>query len=244
MLKLADLKLGLHDLFDKRHADLVKSKAGKFYETTLADQRDAIDALPAALTTGKPLAEEIDALDAAHDGHGAMIYFMTEAYLRAPAADPAITEAAQRIRDAFIPNLRELSAAYVTEASRAIERKPLLESMKADLQLFPLAGGGTLLDTATAFLEAGEALHDRLSDRADMLQGSRKEAVVLRPVTVGMLNRFRADLVRELKKDPKLPRDLEQRVFGYFDTLEAMHRAEAKGAEDAKEADIGGGGGA
>jgi len=228
MLKLRDLKLGLHDLFEKRHADLVKSKAGKFHEPTLIEQRDAIDALPPALTGGKPLADEIDALDGTHDGHGAVIFFMTEVYLRSPTADPAIVDAAKRIRDEFIPNLGELSASYVTEAERAMERRPLLKSMKVDLQLFPLAGGGTLLDTATAFLDAGESLHEKLSDRADMLQGSRKKAAALRPATIGALNRFRADLVREIKKDPKLPRDLEQKVFGYFDTLEGMHAAPPK----------------
>lgn len=223
MLTLADLRLGLRDLFEKRHAELMASKAGKFYEEKLAEQRDSIEALPPLLTFSKPLTGEIDALDAKHDDYGAMIYLMTGAYLRHPAADPALTASAGRIRDAFIPSLEELTASYVTEADRAIERKPLLTSMKEDLLLFPVAGGGTLLDIATAFLEAGEALHHKLSERADVPRVSRKAASVLRPVTIGILNRFRADLIREIKRDPSLPRDLEQSVFGYFETLESMH---------------------
>jgi hypothetical protein len=145
--------------------------------------------------------------------------------LRLPAADPEIVAAAHRIRAAFIPALAELGASYPVEADRAIERKPLLVSMKADLKRFPLAGGGTLLDTATAFLDAGESIHRALSDRADVPKGARKEAAVLRSTTVGMLGRLRADVAREVKKDSKLPRDREARIFGYFDTLEAMQPA-------------------
>lgn len=79
-----------------------------------------------------------------------------------------------------------------------------------------------------AFLGTGESLHNKLSDRADLRPGSRKDAAALRPATIGILNRFRADLRREIKKDPKLPQDLEHKVFGYFDTLKAMHQAQAK----------------
>jgi hypothetical protein len=138
----------------------------------------------------------------------------------------------KRIRGAFIPALGELGASYATEAERAQGRKPLLATMKADLKLFPLAGGGTLLDTATAFLGAGVKIHENLSDRADVPKGARKEAAQIRSATVGMLGRLRADVVREVKKDPKLPRDLEAKLFGYFDTLEAMHATPAGKLED------------
>jgi hypothetical protein len=225
MLNLTDLKLGLRDLFDKRAADLHKSKAGKFYEPALKEQLESIEALPPVLTGGTPLATELDAMDARHDGFGAAIYFTTEVYLRLPDVDPAVAEAARRIRAAFIPALGDLSAPYAVEADRAIERKPLLVSMKADLKRFDVASGGTLLDVATSFLHAGEKIHELLSDRADALGASRKEATALRPATIGILNRFRADLARELKKDKNLPRDLDHRVFGYFDTLEGMHTA-------------------
>jgi hypothetical protein len=225
MLTLTDLKLGLRDLFDKRLADVHKSKAGKFYESALKEQLEAIEALPPALTGGTPLANELDAMDTRHDGFGGAIYFTTEACLRLPDVDPPVAEAARRIRAAFIPALAELGAPYAVEAERAIERKPLLTSMKADLKLFTLAGGGTLFDVAKGFLEAGEKLHELLSDRADALGASRKDAAALRPATIGLLNRFRADLGREIKKEKSLPRDLDHKVFGYFDTLESMHAA-------------------
>jgi hypothetical protein len=107
-----------------------------------------------------------------------------------------------------------------------------LISMKADLERFPLAGGGTLLDTATAFLAAGESIHHALSDRADVPKGTRKEAAQLRSITVGTLGRLRADVIREVKKDSKLPRDLEARIFGYLDILEATASAAKAGANE------------
>jgi hypothetical protein len=225
MLTLTIVTLGVRDLLDKRRSDLQQSRAGKYYEAALEEQLAAINALPASLTGGTPLASDLDALDESHDGYGGAIYFVTEAYLRLPGAAPETVAAAQRIRAAFIPALADLGATYATEAERALERKPLLISMKPDLQRFPLAGGGTLFDTATAFLDAGERIHHTLSDRADVPKGARKEAAKLRSATVGTLNRLRADVVREVKKDSSLPRDLEARLFGYFDTLEAMKPA-------------------
>ncbi len=233
MLTLTYLKLAMRDLLDKRRPDLLKSKAGKYHEAALQEHLETIDALPSALTGGVPLAGLLDALDTEHDGYGGAIYFVTEVYLRLPGADEAIVAAAQRIRAAFIPSLSELGAAYALEAERALERRPLLTSMKADLKRFPLAGGDTLLDVATAFLDAGVNIHQALSERADLPRPVRKEAAKLRSATIGTLGRLRADLKRELKKDPKLPQDLETRIFGYFDTLENMRAAAKASADDA-----------
>ncbi len=65
-----------------------------------------------------------------------------------------------------------------------------------------------------------------------MPKGARKEATVLRSVTVGILGRLRSDIGRELKKSASLPKDLEQRIFGYFDTLEAMRDARGKKGDE------------
>ena len=225
MLTLAHIRLGLADLLDKRLPDLHRSKAGKYYHPVLEEQLAGVNALPPVLTGGAPLATQLEVLDATHDGHGGVLFFTTEVYFRLPDADPELTAAAHRIRAAFIPALAELGASYPTQADRAIERKPLLISMKADLKRFPLAGGGTLLDTATAFLAAGESIHHALSERADVPRGTRAEAAALRSSAVGTLGRLRADVVREVKRDSKLPRDLEARLFGYFDTLETTRPA-------------------
>jgi hypothetical protein len=225
-LKLPGLKLGLRDLFDKREADLLLTEAGKYYKSQLVSQLAAIDELPAALT-GTPLAEELSAVDADHDGFGAAVYFTTEVYLRLPDAAPEIVAAAKRIRAAFIPALGDISEPYAVEASNAAERKPSLTELKADLKQFPMAGGGSLLDVAKKFIGKGEELGGLLSDRADASGGGRKGAGQIRAKTVGLLSRLRSDVRDEVAKNPKLPRDLERRVFGYFDTLSAMQASPA-----------------
>lgn len=228
MLTLTHLKLGLRDLLDKRGVDLAKSKSGAFHTDDLQEHLDAIDALPPVLTGGTPLTAELDLVDTKHDGFGGAIYYATEIYVHLPDADPGVVATAARIRQAFVPELAELQAAYAIEADRAADRRPLLKSMKADLQSIPVAGGGTLLDVASSFLDAGDELDELLSNRADALpRGSRKQAASLRSTTIGLLNRLRADLVNEVRKNPKLPRDLETRVFGYFDTLGDMHASGA-----------------
>jgi hypothetical protein len=133
--------------------------------------------------------------------------------------DADLKACARRIREAFIPNLKELLAKYALEASRAMEREPLLTTMKADLERFPIAGaqGRTLLDVAKAFIQKGKDITTTLSDRADIIQKSRAKATSLRSSATGAVNRFREDVGRELKKDPTLPQDLDARIFGYLD---------------------------
>ncbi|MEP7126453.1 MAG: hypothetical protein ABJE95_36315 [Byssovorax sp.] len=225
LLTLSDLKLGLDDLYDKRHKSLVSSGTGKSYEPMLAKRRTSIDALPAALLGGKPLAVELGEKDDLHDGLGYGIWHFTEAYVRNPRTPTEQLDAIKRIRAAFIPMLLELSASYATEAEAAIKRKPLLKTLKADLKMFPVAGGLTLLDWVTDFLDAGQSLHELLSNRADVDDTGRKDAGTLRTTTIGLLNRCRSAIADEVDDDSKLPRNLDQQVFAYFDELESMRAA-------------------
>lgn len=237
LLTLLDLKLGLADLLDKRRAALRGSAAGKNYEPMLAKKLEAIEALPPAILGGKALAAELDETDTEHDGLGAAIWHTTEAYYRSPRTSPEILDAAGRIRAEFIPTLLDLQASYADEADAAIARKKTLSRHKADLKLFPVAEGETLLDWVTAFLDAGERLNTLLSERADMPQASRKGAGSLRSATIGLLNRLRAGLADELAHDPKLPRDLDARVFGYFDQLHGPRLTAATQAKAKKKKD-------
>jgi hypothetical protein len=219
---LVQLAQGLRNLFDEHHADLVKSAAGKYHTGALAALRTEIDALPAALTGGLALSDELKQTDAEHDGYGAVIYFATESVLRLPNLGPEVKAAAQRVRDAFVPSLGELRAPYVVEAHRAVERRPLLQGRKADLEMFPVVGGGTLLAVATKFLDCGERLDTLLDRRGGVPKADRSKAAVLRARAVGLVNRLRDDLADEIVRDSSLPRDLEHRVFGYLDTIAAM----------------------
>jgi hypothetical protein len=231
MYSLTTLKLALGDMLTKRIDDVRLTEAGKYFEARLMEHLAEIDALPAALTGEAPYADELAEQDGRHDGFGAMIYHITESCFRDPKASPELLAAAQRLRTAFIPALGELTNSYATEAERAQKRRPLLKSMEADLKTFPVSGspGRTLLDVATSFLDEGDNINATLSKRADVLQQTRKAAAVARSTAEGTVNRFRADLVREIGRNPSLPRDLEARVFGYLDTLHSM-AASAKAA--------------
>lgn len=230
-LLLADLKVFLPDLLGKKRPLLEPTNTGKTYLPLLEQQLAAIDALPPSVDAGTPLADDLAKRDAEHDGFGAAAWFMVEAYARCPGASDQQRAAAVRIRTHFIPKLSELQATFVTEASRARTRKALLAAHEADLTLFPVAGGGTLLDWVTAYLDAGIGLSELLSDRADMPLDSRAGAGTLRTKTLGILARMRGALSDEVQTDKSLPRDLEAQVFAFMDQLEATRRAPKKAAK-------------
>jgi hypothetical protein len=168
--------------------------------------------------------------DEEHDGYGRVIFYVTEAVLQDPACTPENKEAAELVRAEFIPALSELQDRYLDEASRAKNRKERLEdkAVKGALKRFPMVEHGTLLEVGTKFVAAGIRLHDLLSDRGDVVKPDRRAAITVRPRLIGVLNELRVKLKKEVAKDPKLPRDLEQRVFGYFDTILGMKKPTTK----------------
>lgn len=214
-LTLGSLSLALGDLLTKRLPALQSFTDQKSIHF-LTLRRDRIAALPPELR-GAPLAAELSAADRRHDGFGAVLWFTTEAALRHPDATPAMLDAAKKIRAAFIPSLDVLQARYDVEARSAKENELRLAALSAELQMFPLPAGGTLLDAAAAFVEEGKKLDALLSVRAGAKD--RKQASLLRTEVLSKLTRLRADLADAKKDDPTLPDDLEQRVFGYVDML-------------------------
>ncbi|MDC0745061.1 hypothetical protein [Polyangium mundeleinium] len=235
-LSLAALKVAFADLFGERHAALVQSGAGKTYEPILLAKKQQIDALPVALTGGKPLAEAIAEADDMHDGFGAAIWHLTEAYGRWPKAPPHVRTAIERVRAAFIPQLDDLQATYVKEVHAAIENRKRLESLKADLQLIPVADGRTLLDWVEGYVGAAEQIGALLSQRADADTGARRDAGRIRTATLAVLGRFRGALGDEIAVNPALPRDLDAQVFGFIDQLGQM-RADALASKHASTAE-------
>jgi hypothetical protein len=227
-ITLEGLLLGLDDLLTKRQAALKSFLNGAANVALLTSYRDEIKALPAVLR-GRPLADELETTDARHDGFGGALWFLTEAYLRLPNVTPAMLLAVKKIRETLIPKLEELSFAFTIQADSAKKRKDKLADLKADLESFPVAGG-TLYDWAVAFVTAGVEIDVLLSQRADAKD--RAAATSLRSDAVGALNRLRKSLAAELKRDSKLPKDLDEQVFAYFDLLET--NAAAAAAEEKK----------
>lgn len=231
-LTLSSLILALADLLTKRLPALQSFEAGKASVPFLILRRERIDALPQELK-GRPLADELNAVDTRHDGLGAVLWFHVEAILRHPDSTPEMVAAAQKIRAALIPALEVLRARYDVEAKAAKDREPLLADLKPALMMFPVHTGGTLDDVATAFVAEGKKLDALLSNRADTKD--RKRATALRAEVLSKLTRLRDDLADAMKDDASLPTDLEAQVFGYIDML-AKKDAEAAAEEKKKAA--------
>ncbi|MBK9261879.1 MAG: hypothetical protein IPM54_19005 [Polyangiaceae bacterium] len=222
-LGLGDILLGLRNLATERKADLLLSTTGKLYAPKLAKQQTQLEAVPEAMRGGRPLAQELAVKDEHHDGFGEAIHYYTEAIIRLPSAPQGLKDAAIRVRDAFVPKLGVLRASYANEAATAMRKRPLLDSLKADLQAIavPHPAGATMLDWATAFIDAGDDIDKLLNDRSLVGTDTLGTPVLkIRTTTLGLLSRFRAALIDEIEEDTSLPRDLEARVFSYFDQLQ------------------------
>jgi hypothetical protein len=226
-LNLADMKLALDDLLDKRRPALVLSTIGQSYLPTLEGKQQAVNGLPIVYTGGRPLAESLGLTDGEHDGFGAALWHVTEAYLRLPVQHASTVESIKRIRATLIPDLSGLRDSYADEAEAAIRRKGELPQIEADLKAIPVAmGGSSLYDWATGFLGAGEKLSVLLSERADVATGGRAGAQKLRSETIALLNRARGAIADECATSSTLPHDLDAQIWAYFDELEKQ-RADA-----------------
>ncbi|MFO0592503.1 MAG: hypothetical protein U0441_33475 [Polyangiaceae bacterium] len=221
----------LDDMFEKRHKDLLLTKAGKFYESELAELREGLKGIPPELR-GSPLATELLAADEEHDSEGRVIFYVTEAALAGAHVSDEIRADAAEIRAQLIPSLAELRDRYIDEANRAKKREPLLSNadFKAKLKRFPFVEKETLFDVASRFIAAGIKLNDLLSDRGDVVKPDRSALVTLRPSAIRVFNELREKILKEMAKDKSLPRDLETRVFGYHDTVLSMKKPPPKRA--------------
>ncbi len=227
-LNLADLYLGLEDLFTKRHAALLTTKAGAGHEEVLAVQRQEISNLPTAMTGGRAFADELATLDDDYDGYGYGLWHLTEAHLRVPGSNPEVAGAALRVREAFVPELSTLNASYADEAAAAAGRKEKLVELEGDLKKLP-TGEGSAYDWAAAFVATGNKLGELLGKRADAESQTRKNAQVLRSETIGILNDLRRAVTREKRRNASLPGDIDTQIFGYLDLLEDNRQKAARG---------------
>lgn len=221
-LTLDDLNLALSNLMTQRKTALDSTASGLLYGPMLAEKLTAITALPEILHSGKPLADELAAVDDDHDGFGGAIFAYTEAVLDAPSMTDAHRAAALRIRESFIPSKSALIESYAEEAATAKRNRGRLAERKDDLELFPVPGGKTLFDWATSFVDKGNELDTLLHQRslANMAQSDKASAIRLRSDTLGLAYQFRGALRAEIMHK-KLSPELDGQVFSYFDELSA-----------------------
>ena len=223
---LTTLRRGTQNLFTERADALNASKAGIYHKDELHECLVAMDALPEVVTSA-PYKVELRSTDQRHDGLGRVVHYVTEACFHDPDASATVRENARLIREAFITSLDELNDSYATEAERAKNRQDNLVSMTDALKTFvlPWDSTRTLFNVVTAYLAEGQKLNALLNERADVPKGVQTQALHVRGKAIAVLNRFRKDLKKEIARNPNLPQDLEQRVFGFYDTLHAMESA-------------------
>lgn len=235
-LPLGDIKLVLRDLLSKHRPLLEGSIAGRLYLPLLQTKLDAIEALPPVLTS-RPLADELAAEDQLHDGLGAAVWYLCQAYVHHPTLAKEIRAAAEKVLATFIPSLGELRRPYADEALAAQQHEPEIERLVAELGRFPVAGGGTLNDWVVAFVGQGKKIDALLSQRGEVTAvggQERRQAATLRSSTVGLLGRLRASLQDELLVDARLDRTMPDQVFGYHDELLRLRTEQARARASAK----------
>jgi hypothetical protein len=163
------------------------------------------------------MADQLAEADARHDGWGTAAYKLAEALRALPNASAALKSGADAVLTTYVPSLDSLQKRYLDEVAAATENRTRLKADRAVLEAVPTPDGATLYTWIKAQLDAAAELDALLEARADAPRGARREVTRLRSKGISLLNNFRAALLDEMEMDPKLPRDLEQKVFGYMD---------------------------
>jgi hypothetical protein len=221
-LTLGDLKLALRDLLGDKVGELRLSATGKLYEPRLRAKQQQIEAIPDAAGSQAPLAKELGEADMRHDGFGGATFYLCRAIEAHPTLPASLKQAAAAVQSTFVPQLDVLRAPYPDEASAALDNRPELTKLKAELKSIATPGGGTLLDWVQSFITAGDEIDKLLRERATRLATGENAAATgpLRGATIGLLGRFRDALGDELREDGgKLPADHDARLFAYIDKL-------------------------
>ncbi|MEO5725465.1 MAG: hypothetical protein ABI134_11340 [Byssovorax sp.] len=221
-LTLGDLKLALRDLLGDKLVELRLTATGKLYEPRLRAKQQQIEAIPDAAGSQAPLAKELGEADIRHDGFGGATFYLCRAIEAHPTLPASLKQAAADVQRTFVPQLDVLRASYPDEASAALDNRPELTKLKAELKSIATPGGGTLLDWVQSFITAGDEIDKLLRERATRLATGENAAATgpLRGATIGVLGRFRDARGDELREDGgKLPADHDARLFAYLDKL-------------------------
>lgn len=238
-LTLGDLKIGLADLLQERPEELKQSAFGSLYLPLLTAKREAIDALPEAMTSGLPLAAQLAETDIEHDGLGGAVWFITEAVFRHPTLSPALRDAAHAVRKAFVPELSVLRKPHADEAAAAHDHRADLTRLELELKQIAVPGGLTLHAWVKDFLDRGDQLGSLLALRAQSKVGmeNARQAASLRAGTIGLLGRLRSSIQDEITGGATLPEGYEAKLFATFDELnrrrEEAAQRKAHAAEEA-----------
>lgn len=220
-MTLGDVLLVLEDLLGAKRASLEETLAFKLYGPSLAGLLDKISGVQKSLSA-KPLSEELKAADLKHDTSAKAVYYICRGLIGLSTLDGETRSMLNSVRDTFVPALAPLQKSYEDEAFAAKQREGALESMKPQLEAFPV-GSTTLYGLLKDHISAGAEIEQLLSARAETTaeeEANRvKDAGILRSQAIGLLGQLRETLAHEVATNTALPRDLESVAFSYFDQL-------------------------
>lgn len=215
-------------LRQKRSVVLATSEVAAGYLRRLDAKRVEVDAQPAADVEDDEIGTALaDAAEKSESSAKATWHY-TEAVLTKSDSSQEDREAAQHVRDAFIPRRSEINLGYTDTAALAKERAPKVEALAADLDRFPVPGGGTLKRWAQDLIDAGNTIEALLGRRSLLSTQTpdRSPRARLRSEFSGLITRFRAALGDEIKEGI-VPPEADALVFGYLDRLVAERARQA-----------------
>jgi hypothetical protein len=238
-LSLAELVQVAEDILKRRGEALQRVAVGPVFRALLEKAVAEYNALPAALRE-VPMADLLASADARHDGWLRAIFGLREVMRGVPGATPAMVAAGDFLDKGFGPVARESTAPYAQEVQRAADREAKVAANREVLAAVPTPDGGTLLTWVEAYLEAGRALGELLSSRADEVSGggSRGAAPGLRGRLMGLFSDLRTNVRREVEAETGVGAEVEAALFGYADELVRLAAARGKGTGGGAAADV------
>jgi hypothetical protein len=187
------------------------------------------------LLQGAPEAEPddgtlLEAALAAHSGLGRFIWYGLAAVAAAPQFDSPVRRAAEKVQAVIGKRPPSLTAKAALRVERAAVVRREVARLPAEVAALPPAPGGEAFGTCIArWCDQGRAFSNGLVS-ARVAEGQPVEAPDSTGTKVnrlnGLITRARAALRDEVAYDLTLPRTLEAEVFGLYDTLLEVHRAE------------------
>lgn len=209
--------------------------AGRLYAGPIERAADAVHAAPAAAAPDVEREEALRSECELHTAKARTLWMGLETLGSDPDVDGATQAAAGRVLDALgkRPTRRTAASARYTQSVTVLGKLPAL---RADLALLPVAAGGAGFEALiTRWCEVGKGLTDDLVAEVMRERAPPKEAVqvmVLVQRLNGLINRARAALRDEVGDDARLPRSLEDEVFGLYDTMLGDLRTKASRAKE------------
>ena len=238
-LTIGDVVLVLDDFYNVKIELVRPTLTFQIYDAALQEHRTWLKGIDPGLT-GRPLVEDLTGSDALHDSGVRAVHLVCTGLGQFLPLPKATRQFLLKVRDTFAPSLGATQESYADEAAAAKAREDDLEEMEPTLKAFPVAPETTLYTLVSTYIEAGKEIDTLLSQRAETKADAEhkrtKEANRIRSQTIRTINQFRETLVAEIKSKPELPRDLESRVFSYYDQLQETREAALSRAETEEEA--------